>query len=90
MSKSNSHFVCQSCGTTTTKWSGRCDGCGEWNSIIEEATSAPASGAKGKALPKGRPTRLVGLKGDSAAPPRIVVGMPELDRVTGGYARGHS
>jgi DNA repair protein RadA/Sms len=84
MSKSNSHFACQSCGATSTKWSGRCDGCGEWNSIIEEATVAPASGARGKALPKGRPTRLVGLKGDSAAPPRIMTGMPELDRVTGG------
>ena len=84
MSKANSHFACQSCGTTTTKWSGRCDGCGAWNTIIEESTVAPASGAKGKALPRGRPTRLVGLKGDSAAPPRIIVGMPELDRVTGG------
>jgi DNA repair protein RadA/Sms len=84
MSKSNSHFACQSCGTTSTKWSGRCDGCGAWNTIIEESTVAPASGAKGKALPRGRPTRLVGLKGDSAAPPRIITGMPELDRVTGG------
>jgi DNA repair protein RadA/Sms len=84
MAKSSSIFVCQSCGTTTSKWSGRCDGCGSWNSIIEEATEAPASGAKGKALPKGRPTRLVGLKGDSAAPPRIETGMPELDRVAGG------
>jgi DNA repair protein RadA/Sms len=84
MAKSSSVFVCQSCGTTTSKWSGRCDGCGAWNTIIEEATEAPASGAKGKALPRGRPTRLVGLKGDSAAPPRIQTGMPELDRVAGG------
>jgi DNA repair protein RadA/Sms len=84
MSKANSHFACQSCGTTSTKWSGRCDGCGAWNTIIEESTVAPASGAKGKALPRGRPTRLVGLKGDSAAPPRIITGMTELDRVTGG------
>jgi DNA repair protein RadA/Sms len=84
MAKASSVFVCQSCGTTTSKWSGRCDGCGAWNTIIEEATEAPASGAKGKALPKGRPTRLVGLKGDSATPPRIETGMPELDRVAGG------
>jgi DNA repair protein RadA/Sms len=84
MAKSASHFVCQSCGTTTSKWSGRCDGCGAWNTIIEEAAPAPASGAKGHALPKGRASRLVGLKGDMAAPPRIQIGMPELDRVTGG------
>jgi DNA repair protein RadA/Sms len=84
MAKSASIFVCQSCGSTSSKWSGRCEGCGSWNSIVEEATEAPASGAKGKALPKGRPTRLVGLKGEMAAPPRIKTGMPELDRVAGG------
>jgi DNA repair protein RadA/Sms len=84
MSKSSSVFVCQSCGTTTSKWSGRCDGCGAWNTIIEEAREAPASGAKGKPLPRGRVSKLVGLKGESAAPPRIVTGMPELDRVAGG------
>jgi DNA repair protein RadA/Sms len=55
-----------------------------WNSIIEEAREAPASGAKGQALPKGRLSKLVGLKGDGAAPPRITIGMPELDRVAGG------
>lgn len=84
MAKAHSHFVCQSCGTTSTKWSGRCDGCGAWNTIIEESREVPASGAKGQALPKGRPSKLVGLKGESAAPPRIVTGMPELDRVAGG------
>jgi DNA repair protein RadA/Sms len=84
MAKSNSHFVCQSCGTASSKWSGRCDGCGAWNSIIEEAREAPASGAKGQALPRGRASKLFGLKGDNAAPPRITIGMPELDRVAGG------
>jgi DNA repair protein RadA/Sms len=84
MAKATPHFVCQSCGTTSTKWSGRCDGCGAWNSIVEEVQQAPASGARGQALPKGRATRLVGLQGDGATPPRIAIGMPELDRVTGG------
>ncbi len=84
MAKATSHFVCQSCGTSSSKWSGRCDGCGAWNSIVEEAREAPASGAKGQALPRGRSSKLVGLKGESAAPPRITTGMPELDRVAGG------
>ncbi len=84
MAKSSSVFVCQSCGTAHNKWSGRCDGCGAWNSIIEEAREAPASGAKGQALPKGRVSRLVGLKGDTAQPPRIETGISELDRVAGG------
>jgi DNA repair protein RadA/Sms len=84
MTKTASHFACQSCGTVHPRWSGRCDNCGEWNSIIEESTEAPASGAKGKALPKGRPSKLVGLKGDMAQPPRIETGISELDRVAGG------
>jgi DNA repair protein RadA/Sms len=79
-----SQFICQSCGTPAPKWSGKCEGCGEWNTIIEERTEAPASGAKGAVLPKGRSTRLVGLKGESAAPPRILSGIAELDRVAGG------
>jgi DNA repair protein RadA/Sms len=84
MAKATSQFVCQSCGAVTAKWSGRCDNCGEWNTIVEEAGSVPVSGAKGASLPKGRASRLVGLKGDSPAPPRIETGIAELDRVAGG------
>ena len=60
---SKSQFVCQSCGAVTHKWSGHCDACDSWNTISEERGAAPASGAKGVRLPKGRPSRLVGLKG---------------------------
>jgi DNA repair protein RadA/Sms len=81
---SKSQFVCQSCGAVTHKWSGHCDACDSWNTISEERGAAPASGAKGVRLPKGRPSRLVGLKGEDAAPPRIETGLAELDRVAGG------
>jgi DNA repair protein RadA/Sms len=84
MAKSFSTFVCQSCGSASSKWSGRCDNCGEWNSIVEEQGSAPVSGAKGAPLPKGKASRLVGLRGESPAPPRIQTGIAELDRVAGG------
>jgi DNA repair protein RadA/Sms len=83
MSKNN-NFACQSCGTTHSKWSGRCDECGSWNSIVEESRGVPASGGKGQVLPKGKPSRLFELKGQDAAPPRIVTGIGELDRVAGG------
>ena len=79
-----SQFVCQSCGSASSKWSGRCDNCGAWNSIVEEQAAAPLSGSKGASLPKGRATRLVGLRGETPAPPRIVTGIAELDRVAGG------
>lgn len=84
MAKSASSFVCQSCGSTASKWSGRCDNCGEWNTIIEEKTSAPVSGARGASLPKGKASRLVGLRGESPPQPRIQTGIAELDRVAGG------
>jgi DNA repair protein RadA/Sms len=83
MAKSN-NFVCQSCGAVSSKWSGRCDNCGEWNTIVEEQAAAPVSGAKGASLPKGRAARLVGLKGEEAQVPRILTGIGELDRVAGG------
>ena len=84
MAKSSLTYVCQSCGSTTHKWSGHCDACDSWNTIIEEKAEAPASGAKGATLPKGRVSRLVDLKGESPAPPRIMSGIGELDRATGG------
>ncbi|HUQ37788.1 MAG TPA: DNA repair protein RadA [Aestuariivirga sp.] len=84
MAKSASSFVCQSCGSTASKWAGRCDNCGEWNTIIEEKGSAPVSGARGASLPKGKASRLVGLRGESPPLPRIQTGIAELDRVAGG------
>ncbi|MBP7508973.1 MAG: DNA repair protein RadA [Prolixibacteraceae bacterium] len=36
MSKEKTIYVCQSCGVTSPKWSGRCTSCGEWNTLTEE------------------------------------------------------
>jgi DNA repair protein RadA/Sms len=84
MAKPQSSYVCQNCGAAAAKWSGRCDSCGAWNTIIEEAQGAPVSGARGLSLPKGRKGELVGLKGRLPAPPRLLTGIGELDRVAGG------
>ena len=89
MAKVATIFACQSCGAVHSKWSGRCDGCSEWNSITEEASGAPVSGGKGQAMPKGRAGNLVPLTGDSPQPPRTITGIAEFDRVTGdGLVRG--
>jgi len=75
-------FVCQSCGATYPKWTGKCDACGEWNTLIEEkgAGTLPkgVSGGKG-----GQKIAFVGLKGETAAAPRLTTGITELDRVSG-------
>jgi DNA repair protein RadA/Sms len=84
MAKASPSFVCQSCGAVSNKWAGQCGNCGDWNSIVEEGAAAPVSGARGARMPKGRASRLVPLKGDSPAPPRLETGIAELDRVAGG------
>ena len=81
MAKSSPQFVCQSCGAAHTKWSGRCDACGAWNSIQEE--SALSTGPKALGA-KGRTITLSDLATDEPLPPRAGSGISELDRVLGG------
>jgi DNA repair protein RadA/Sms len=81
MPRPESRYVCDSCGACHAKWSGRCDACGEWNSMVEEAALKPVpKGLRGA----GRGVELVGLRGATATPPRLVTGIEELDRVLGG------
>lgn len=84
MPKPSTHFVCQSCGSTFAKWAGKCEGCGEWNTLVEEAI--PQTVPKGLTPSKGggRKIDLVGLSGQTKPVPRRVTGIGEFDRVTGG------
>jgi DNA repair protein RadA/Sms len=80
-----SQFICQNCGASSPRWSGKCDSCGEWNTLVEEATSGGIGGAPSvRGLRKGTPVSLVSLSGDLDEAPRIASGISELDRVTGG------
>lgn len=83
MPKPSSLFVCQSCGTSHGKWAGRCDACGEWNTLVEEAVSQNVVKIGGRRK-KGRTVDFVDLGGESAEVPRLKTQMAELDRVTGG------
>ncbi|MBN9556041.1 MAG: DNA repair protein RadA [Alphaproteobacteria bacterium] len=76
-------FVCQACGAVHAKWSGRCDACGGWNTIVEEAAAIPA-GASAKPRARGRPFALEDLKTEEGAPARRASGIGEFDRVCGG------
>ncbi|MEL7482307.1 MAG: DNA repair protein RadA, partial [Pseudomonadota bacterium] len=42
----STQFVCQSCGEVHSKWAGRCANCGAWNTLVEEAVSAPPGSLK--------------------------------------------
>ena len=83
MSKKGVEFVCQNCGSTYPKWQGKCDSCGEWNTIVEEK-----SGGEGYSSispkKKGRMIEFVPLTGEEKALTRINTGIKELNRVTGG------
>lgn len=84
MAKVQKSYVCQSCGSVSSKWGGKCEACNEWNSIIEDTPqeSAPKGLGQGR---KGKSLEIVSLKGESNQNvPRHVSGMPEFDRVTGG------
>jgi len=81
--KANNIFVCQSCGSVHAKWAGRCDSCGEWNTLIEEATHNTNSSGTTKRK-KTRGIDFIDLNGESAELPRMKTGIDELDRVTGG------
>ncbi len=84
MAKSKTQFVCQSCGSSFPRWAGKCDGCGEWNTLVEENPSAGIGANPGRQMRKGTPVQLVSLAGESEQAPRIPSGIAELDRVTGG------
>jgi len=82
LAKKSSQFVCQECGAAFPKWSGQCDACSGWNTLVEEATNDSAP--KGLGIGKGRRVSFVGLKGEGLTPPRRVTGIGEFDRVCGG------
>jgi DNA repair protein RadA/Sms len=83
LAKDRTRFVCQACGAVAPKWQGRCDACGEWNTLVEEAAEARGPGPAAKAA-GGRRLEFVGLEGKSAPPARMLTGIAELDRVLGG------
>ncbi|MBS0639673.1 MAG: DNA repair protein RadA [Proteobacteria bacterium] len=82
MAKPVTRYVCQACGAVTLKWAGRCETCGEWNTIQEETVAAKPGPAARTA--SGSPVAFVGLAGSAEPPQRAVTGIAELDRVLGG------
>src|SRR5208282_3725472 len=68
------------CGAVHSKWSGKCEDCGGWNTIAEEVMRTAPRGLGGA---KGR-LAFVDLKGEAADAPRRQSGIAEFDRVCGG------
>lgn len=86
MSKIKTTFFCQKCGTPHAKWQGQCNGCKEWNTLVEEVVEKPKE--KGWSEPKTQklkgtsPIRIQEIETDKET--RITSNDSELDRVLGG------
>jgi len=76
-------FTCASCGATHSKWAGRCDACGEWNSIQEEAPLTSGPSKKSLGASRGKKIALTDLATREAPLKRAHFGITELDRVCG-------
>src|SRR5499426_4703716 len=89
MARREQSFVCQNCGAAYGRWQGKCDACGEWNTIAEESSATARPPMPGRAPRKGRAFKLEPLAGESSDAPRLASGIAEFDRVTGGgFVRG--
>ncbi|MEP3244964.1 MAG: DNA repair protein RadA [Sneathiella sp.] len=82
MARNIENFSCQSCGASYRKWQGKCDSCGDWNSIIVDASSG--SVPKGLSSGKGRHLEFTTLDEEKSDYKRHLCGVAELDRVLGG------
>ena len=82
MAKPAHLYVCQSCGSSHSKWAGKCEDCGEWNTLVEEAAADRPPQGLGKA--KGKVIAFAPLSGVSEQKPRKKTALAEFDRVTGG------
>ena len=94
MAKAKTLYRCSECGADHAKWQGRCDTCGEWNTLVEEAAAArvPASGGAARRAGGARSlgeggsvatmVRLRDVTGSNAT--RWQTGLDEFDFVLGG------
>lgn len=86
MVKSKTQFVCQNCGASYPKWTGKCDNCGEWNTLLEQAPVSigksiiARSGNSGNVLKVQTMSSISGKESIK----RLSTGFADLDDVLGG------
>jgi DNA repair protein RadA/Sms len=82
MAKIKSVYICQSCGYESPKWMGRCPGCLEWNTMVEEIVNKKKTGRANGKPSSAKPVPINSI--DLSQEPRRHTGINELDRVLGG------
>ena len=84
MAKLKTRYVCQACGSVSTRWQGQCPDCAEWNTLVQEAAVESIFKAKHDLSGGGQAIALVGLDAEVALPERLATGIAEFDRAIGG------
>jgi len=84
MAKLKTRYVCQACGSISSRWQGQCADCAEWNTLVQEAAVASIFAAKHDLSGGGQAIALVGLDDEVALPERLATGIAEFDRAIGG------
>ncbi|WP_431802016.1 DNA repair protein RadA [Halobacillus andaensis] len=84
MAKRKTKFVCQECGYESPKWMGKCPGCHQWNTLVEEASITGGSRHVFQTNSSGaaKPEKITAIQSEKE--PRMETDMPELNRVLGG------
>lgn len=86
MAKSRTQFICQNCGASYPKWTGKCENCGEWNTLVEQVVSGSGKSAVAKSASSGRvltPQTMQSIATEKAGA-RMSTGYEDLDAVLGG------
>jgi DNA repair protein RadA/Sms len=83
MNKSTTRFICDRCGAESAQWHGKCNACGEWNTLVEfkAPTGRPRASRSAAAAP-AKPISLTEVAAETHQ--RRSTGLSELDRVLGG------
>lgn len=88
MAKAKVCYACSACGYESPKWTGRCPGCGAWNTMEEAIAAAADKGPAGKIAANQRPGTGAKAMLLKDIPEDITLRIPteisELDRVLGG------
>ncbi|HLG26758.1 MAG TPA: DNA repair protein RadA [Paenisporosarcina sp.] len=85
MAKRKTKFMCNSCGYESAKWMGRCPGCNEWNTMVEEievVVKGPRRTFQHSDGPQHKATPITAI--EIADEPRVDTDLEELNRVLGG------
>ena len=86
MVKSKTQFVCQNCGANYPKWTGKCDNCGEWNTLVEQVASSIGKSVVARSGNAGNILKVqtIGSISSKEGSRRLATGFSDLDEVLGG------